>query len=348
MKSNDKELRPGEEEALRGLLREMAPETEPAPEVRERIRQVVVAEWRAAVGPSVAAPVLRARRWGGPALAIAASLAVAALALAVYRPGSEEPAPVVARLSRQAGAVEVGSVADWQPVVAGQTLTAGQRIVTGPGGQAALALTRGVTLRLDTDTRVALAGIDRLVVERGAVYLDAGPRPSVGGSVRIDSAFGSTRHLGTQYEVRVNSEQMLVSVREGQVAVEGTGAAPARNVVQAGEQLGIRSSGAVARGTVDKRDARWNWIAGVTPPFAIEDRPLAEFLAWVCRETGRELAFDSPEAEATAGQIVLRGSISGLSPDEALAAVMATTNLTYTDSNGRITVRAAAHQAATR
>ncbi len=38
MKSNDKELRPGEEEALRGLLREMAPETEPAPEVRERYR----------------------------------------------------------------------------------------------------------------------------------------------------------------------------------------------------------------------------------------------------------------------------------------------------------------------
>jgi ferric-dicitrate binding protein FerR (iron transport regulator) len=344
---NQQELRPGEEQALEGLLREMAPVAEPAPEVRERIRAVVAAEWRTAVAPVRAAPV---RRWQRPALGVAAGLAAAAVALAVYQSGSPEPAPVVARLSRQSGEVEAGAAEGWLPVSAGQALTAGQKLVTGRGGRAALALPRGVTLRLDTDTRITLAGIDRVIVERGAVYLDSGQRPAPGPGVQIDSAFGSTRHLGTQYEVRVNAEQMVVSVREGLVAVDGSGAARSgpRTVARAGEQLAVQGSGAIARSTVDKRDPRWNWIAGVTPPFAIEDRPLSEFLAWVCRETGRELAYDSPAVEATAGQIVLRGSVAGLSPEEALTAVMATTNLTYSDDDGRLVVRAAVHQATTR
>ncbi|MEO8444545.1 MAG: FecR family protein [Gammaproteobacteria bacterium] len=345
MNSNNQELRPGEEEALQGLLKGMAPEAEAATDVRARIRLAVAAEWRAAVTPARAVPV---RRWQRPALAVAASLAVAALAFSAFRPGSEVPAPVVATLSRQSGPVEAGTAGSWQPVVQGRALAAGERLVTGPAGRAALTLPRGVTLRLDTDTRIALAGIDRLVVERGAVYLDAGQRPSVGPGMRIDSAFGSTRHLGTQYEVRVTAQQMLVSVREGEVAVEGAGAAGARNLLQAGEQLGITDTGTVARGTVGKRDPRWNWIAGVTPPFAIEDRPLSEFLAWVCRETGRELAYDSPGVEAAAGQIILRGSVAGLAPDEALAAVMATTSLSYADAGGQLTISSAARAAVSR
>ncbi|MEO8225304.1 MAG: hypothetical protein ABI661_10915, partial [Gammaproteobacteria bacterium] len=169
-----------------------------------------------------------------------------------------------------------------------------------------------------------------------------------GPGLQIDSAFGSTRHLGTQYEVRVTPAQMLVSVREGRVAVDGAAAAGTRSIVQAGEQLRISDAGAVARGKIGKRDPRWNWIAGVTPSFAIEDRQLSEFLSWVCRETGRDLSYDSPGVEAAAGQIILRGSVSGLSPDEALVAVMATTSLDYSDTGGRLTITSAVHAAVSR
>jgi ferric-dicitrate binding protein FerR (iron transport regulator) len=247
--------------------------------------------------------------------------------------------------------VEAGLEADgnsgWQPAAAGQSLKVGQELVTGPAGKAALALANGVTLRLDANTRVALAGIDRVVVGRGAVYLDSGERPAAGPGLRIDTEFGSTRHLGTQYEVRVLPAEMQVSVREGRVETAPVvGQSPV--VAQAGEQVTIGTSGRLARSVVDRRDPRWNWIADVTPPYAIEDRPLAEFLAWVCRETGRELTFATPAAEAAAQSIILRGSISGLSPDDALAAVMATTNLTYTDDGGRLIVQPAVRQAATR
>ena len=168
MTTNQQELRPGEEEALQGLLRGMAPEAEPTPEVRERIRLAVASEWRAAVAPARAPST---RRWQRPALplALAASLAVVAVALGVYQSGTPTPAPIVATLTRLSGAVEAGVGAGWQPVAAGQSLSVGQQLVTGPRGKAALTLARGVTLRLDTDTRIALAGIDRVVVERGAV-----------------------------------------------------------------------------------------------------------------------------------------------------------------------------------
>ncbi|MBL8200877.1 MAG: FecR domain-containing protein [Chromatiales bacterium] len=351
MNMNQQDLRPGEEEALQGLLREMAPEAEPAPDVRERIRLAVAAEWRAAVTPvpalSSAASARAARRWQRPAMALAASLAVAAVALGIYQSNAPTAPPVAATLVRLSGPVEAGIDSGWQPVNPGQAIAVGQKLVTGPRGKAALALRRGVTLRLDANTRIALAGIDRVVVERGAVYLDSGDRPAAGPGVRIETAFGSTRHLGTQYEVRVLPAEMQVSVREGRVeTAPDIGQAPV--VAQAGEQVVIGTGGNVARRAVDRRDPRWNWIADVTPPYAIEDRRLAEFLAWVCRETGRELTFTTPGAEAAAQSIILRGSVAGLSPDEALAAVMATTNLTYKEEDGRLIVQPAVRQAATR
>ncbi|MEQ1801830.1 MAG: FecR family protein [Gammaproteobacteria bacterium] len=361
MNINPHELRPGEEEALEGLLREMAPEAEPSAEVRERIRQAVAAEWRAAVKPAASTPAMSrateraARRWQRPALAMAASVAVAAIALAVvmggFQANSPTAAPSAATLARVSGPVEASRDASgdsgWRPVAAGQSLEVGQELVTGPQGKAALSLPRGVTLRLDANTRIALAGIDRVVVGRGAVYLDSGERPAAGPGVQIETSFGSTRHLGTQYEVRVTPAEMLVSVREGRVeTAPDIGQTPV--VARAGEQVVISAGGDVARSAVDRRDPRWNWIADVTPPYAIEDRQLAEFLAWVCRETGRELTFASPEAEATARSIILRGSVAGLSPDEALAAVMATTSLTYRDEDGRLIVQPAVRQATAR
>jgi len=350
MTRNDQELRPGEEEALEALLREMPPVTGPAPEVRERIRQAVAAEWRAAAAQAAAARAPErspARRsWQRPAMAMAASVAVVAVALGVIQTRSPDRPLTVAKLTRQSGAVETGSAGSWRPAAAGQALTPGQELATGPAGKAALTLRHGITVRLDTDTRVAFRGIDRILVERGAVYLDAGLEPSRDVSVRIDSAFGSTRHLGTQYEVRVAGDGMRVSVREGRVELTAADARPVTAL--AGEQLSIDPAGSIERGTVDKRDPRWNWISDVTPPFAIEDRRLSEFLAWVCRETGRELHFASPQAEAAAEAVVLRGSVAGLSPDDALAAVMATTNLSYSDENGRLTVRSPLRQAAAR
>jgi hypothetical protein len=61
--------------------------------------------------------------------------------------------------------------------------------------------------------------------------------------------------------------------------------------------------------------------------FDIANKPLSEFLAWVAQRTGRKLVYEGPDAEALAHRVRLRGSIVGLTPDMALAAVLPTTSL---------------------
>ena len=341
MYKNDEEMRPGEEASLAALLRDVGPRADPPPNVARQIRAVVEAEWRTMVAARQPRPVARSsvRRW--PALALAASLAVAAIGAWFTLPMLNQPMAPLATLSRVSGAVEAGSGGDWQPAAVRQALTAGQGIVTGPHGRAALRLRDGITLRLDTDTRIALQTPERIVITRGAVYLDAGPKSAIGDPLVIESRFGTTRHLGTQYEVRVAPEAMLVSVREGRVEVSGPGLA---TQAKAGEQLLLKANGSMQRQTIERTAALWNWTQEVTPPFAIEQRTLPDFLHWVSRETGRELEFTSPQLQSLATEIVLRGSIAGLHPDAALAAVMATTPLDYTTDRGLITVQARTQQ----
>ena len=54
---------------------------------------------------------------------------------------------------------------------------------------------------------------------------------------------------------------------------------------------------------------------------------MIEFLSWAARELGREIVFASPESEAEANSAVLSGSMTGLTPAEAIAAVLPTTRL---------------------
>ncbi len=338
---NDEEMRPGEEASLAALLRDVGPRADPPPDVARQVRAVVEAEWRAVVAARqpMVRPTARpiARRW--PVLALAASIAVAAIGAWFALPLLNQPVTPLATLSRVDGAVEAGSGSDWQPVTVRQTLTAGQGLVTGPQGRAAVKLRDGITLRLDTDTRVALLTPERIVVGRGAVYLDAGSRSATADPLVIESRYGSTRHLGTQYEVRIASEAMVVSVREGLVEVSGAGLSTQAN---AGEQLRLKANGSMRRETIERTAALWDWTQEVTPPFAIEQRTLPDFLAWVSRETGRHLEYASPQLQSSAAGIVLRGSVAGLRPDAALAAVMATTPLDYTADRSLITIKARA------
>jgi hypothetical protein len=84
--------------------------------------------------------------------------------------------------------------------------------------------------------------------------------------------------------------------------------------------------------------AAWDWTLQAAPTIDIEGLPLAQFLAWAARETGREIVYASPEAEAEAAGIVVHGSIAELSPTEALDAVLATTSVHAETSGGHLVV----------
>ena len=144
------------------------------------------------------------------------------------------------------------------------------------------------------------------------MYVDAGAAAhGAGATFVLETPAGDVRHLGTQYAVRTLDGTVLVNVREGSVAIER---GRDRIVGNAGEQLSVTSSGAVVRTTIAPRDTQWAWVESIAPPFAIEGRPLDDFLAWAARETGRQLVYTSPAAAAEAASIKLKGSVGGTRP----------------------------------
>ena len=109
-------------------------------------------------------------------------------------------------------------------------------------------------------------------------------------------------------------------------------------LAEAGELLAVSGTGQVTRTTRTPNDSAWDWVHRVTPPFSIEGRTVHEFLAWAGRETGRPVEYASPDVARQARSVTLNGTVEGLPPENALAAVLATTSLEATLAGDRIRI----------
>ncbi len=98
-----------------------------------------------------------------------------------------------------------------------------------------------------------------------------------------------------------------------------------RELAEAGDEL-LATDRGVSRRPVVGHGPDWAWAAEAGPGFALEASTLRDFLAWTAREQGLRPRF-GPGAERRAGTTRLHGSLAGLTPSEALAAVMPTTGL---------------------
>jgi len=303
---------------IAALLAAVGPRARPSLQAMAEVRASVEAEWREAL-----ATRRRRRRFTG--VAVAAGVAAAAVAVWVVRPLIQTGHETVASLARVVGDVQQNTGnGSWTPVGAADSIEAGVQLRTGTGGRAAIRLLDGIELRLDSRTLLALEDARHATLTGGAVYVDSGARRGVPTpDFALETPAGSVRHLGTQYEARLVDGGLRVAVREGRVQIDGSGS----NVVgDAGEQLTV-SNGQVVRSRLAPTATDWNWVASITPPFSIEGRSVDAFLAWAGRETGRTVVYASADAARQARGVVLRGTVEGLTPDEAVVAVLSTTSL---------------------
>ena len=230
----------------------------------------------------------------------------------------------------------VGPLPLWRAAGEQLPLAAGDELMTGANGRVALAFGEGLSVRLDHGSHIELAAEDCIIVRRGAVYVDSGRTAGIGTELELETPAGTVRHLGTQYEVRLFPPGVVVRVREGRVAVDRPQGATLH--AEAGEQLTVSTDGTVERGTVPVYGDAWRWAMEAAPEFEIEGRRLTEFLEWAGRELGRPIVYATPEAELAAAEVVLSGSVTGLTPEEALAAVLATTRLRRVDRDGALVI----------
>jgi ferric-dicitrate binding protein FerR (iron transport regulator) len=306
----------GSDAELRALLRAAGPRPAPPAAMTDEVRAAVAAEWRAVV--AARRPQRRAVAW--TLAASAAAVAVGAW-FALTQPA--DTGAVFATVAHLAGPAEVrhDSTTAWRALSAGADLRVGDRVRTPATGRVALRRADGLEVRLDVDTTVALEDDGRGRLETGRVYVDSGRAGARTGAFVVQTALGTVHHLGTQYAVSVARDTMQVAVREGSVAIDGD---TREAVAQAGETVTVGADGRVVRGSVAPHDAAWRWAEATAPAFAIDGRSLDEFLEWAARETGRRLVYASADASREAQQIVLKGSVDGLAPAQAIDAVLTT------------------------
>jgi ferric-dicitrate binding protein FerR (iron transport regulator) len=310
------------------VLRNAGRRAEPPEELRRSVRAAVEAQWREAVAWRA-----RRRRVG---LSVAAGIALVAVSLWIAQSAFQAPGEQMAEVRVATGALQArsGWLARWQPLAPRQVLGVGEELETGSNGRAALALPDNLSVRLDHDTRVRFVDPTHIAISSGALYVDSGVGQSPG--LQIVTPAGAVRHLGTQYEARLVGSDVLIAVREGKVEIATSTGATHR--AAAGEQMTISSSGSVQRSTISPYDAHWEWTSATAPPFDIDGRSVADFLTWVARELGRDVMYADAQAQAEASRVRLSGSIAGLSPDDALAAVLPTTPLRSELRSGQLFV----------
>jgi ferric-dicitrate binding protein FerR (iron transport regulator) len=303
---------------LAALLRAVGARPQPPADATAAVRAAVAAEWRATVARQAPAR----RRIVQPWMALAASVAAVAIAVGVAVPRWNGTGDTVATVALVTGTAEIRhpQSTGWQPLSAGAQVAASDEIRTTSSGRIALHRADGLELRMDAATQVAFTGDARASLVGGQVYVDAGHGDSGSAVFVIGTPQGDVRHLGTQYSATLVDGDVQVAVREGSVAIQRAGTPL---TARAGEALILLGDGTVTRTAVSSYGETWRWAEALAAGFAIEGRSLDEFLTWAARETGRKLVYASADAAREAQLTQLKGSIAGLAPEAAVAAVLA-------------------------
>jgi ferric-dicitrate binding protein FerR (iron transport regulator) len=319
-----------EDDDIARMLRSAGGRDRPAETLEAQVRAAVEAEWRDVV--AARRRQRRVRLW-----AAAAGVAVAAVGVWLAVPFLDVGTRPAGTLLQASGTVELRSnaLAGWKALAPGSSLGRTDEIRTAGDSRAVLTLTPGITLRLDQASRLAFARDGQARLIGGAAYVDLGSQPTPEtAAFALQTPAGTVRHLGTQYEARIEGRTLRVAVREGRVRIDTPGG-PVSGI--AGEQITL-DGGRVMRRELAAHDATWDWVVKLAPSYPIEGSTLLDFLSWAARETGRGL-IATPDARLEASRIVLHGSVEGLNPDESIAAVRSTTGLAIEVGSAQIVLR---------
>jgi hypothetical protein len=313
------------------LVAGAGPRPAPSKAIEASVRTAVEHEWAAAVTHRSRA---RNRR-----RALAAAVGAAAIGLswfAMRHDVGAEP-ELVGTFVDSRGPVRVLPVHESALIVDGDTLPAGTAVETGASG-AALLTVGTIAVRMARDTLVELERPGRIRLVHGHLYVDSGPAGDRRAALTVVTAFGSVEHVGTQYQVQVDpGRSMFVGVREGRVRVA---IAKSAHTIGRGQGMRVAVTGTVTQMVVEPYDATWSWVSDFVPDFPIEGRSLSAFLDWFARETGRTVVYMTPATRADTDATTLNGSISGLTPAQALDAVVATTRFSCdVTASGQVRVR---------
>jgi ferric-dicitrate binding protein FerR (iron transport regulator) len=300
------------EESLAELLRLAGPRPRIADELKARVRASVQAEWQSEV-----AQRKRVRVIGASVLSAAAAITAILLL---------KPDPQPAAVSQPVEVARVQTVNGASTMTVGEVLMEGRTVETTAASTASIDWA-GATLRLDRGTRLRIDTDKLATLHSGAVYFaDNSER----GGVEITTPLGVVRDIGTQFEVRLESDKLHVRVREGRVDLRrGSEVFEA----PAGIELTATAKG-VDSHPIPAESEQWAWIEHAAPPLVLEGMTLRDVVQHVASEKGLQLDLRRTEVAAKR----LHGNVP-LSPSEALDAATAAAGVRYRIENRRLVIQ---------
>ncbi len=325
----------GNDRALEQLLRQVPPRPTPRDSDAERVRSAVHAEWQSMTGK-------RGTRRLITTFAIAATVLLAlGVTINTLRVPSAVPV-TVATIDKKIGSIYLlGEQSELQETDDLSVLTAGQTIITGHDSGVGLVWSAGGSLRIDEDTRIEFVSEDAIVLRSGRVYFDSQPSAlSAGITVGSAAPFeirteqGVVSHVGTQFMTSVVASSLSVSVREGQVIIEGAGY---RETAEEGERIEFSGGGHPDVFKISRHGDVWEWAEAVAPSVDVDKRTIHDFLTWVSRETGLQLHYKDAAAESAAHIETLTGTVK-IPPRDALDFWLPTVSVDWRIEGGTIVV----------
>lgn len=244
----------------------------------------------------------------------------------------------VAQLQRTAGnGVQVISD-DGVTSPSGETVFAsGQILRTDASSRVALTWRNGGSLRIDTRSEIEFVSAARVRLLSGAVYFDSESAMSPAASdatFSVETPYGLVTHVGTQFQTRIQGEQLTLSVREGEVSLAANGQ---RLLLPAGDEVDLDTDGVSAERKIRAHGDHWQWVQDIAPSFDSEGRSVQALLDWIARETGYRVHYRNPATAEFAGRIRLHG-LDRLGPMQALHSIPFIADLQYQLIDGVIEI----------
>ncbi len=329
--SDARDPRPGGPDEIGRLIAAAGPRPEPATEVEASVRSAVERAWHDSVAQRSARRRMRV-------LALAASLvAVTGGALWFTLRQHAGTVPADATLLAVRGNVTVSAPHDPALIAAGSRLPLGTTVGTAHNGFVLMTVA-DESMRVGPGSRLRIGSGGHVRLTAGRIYVETSDSRESAPPLIVVTRFGRVSHLGTQFQVVVDPQGMAVSVRSGHVRVRDASGLTQRLV--SGQGVDVQSGGRVRRLSVSPYGPDWAWANSLVPDLPIDGRPLSDFLRWYTREMGLKLILLGPGTAVAVQHTVLSGSIAGMTPNQALDAVMASTRFEY-DKNvpGELRIR---------
>lgn len=284
-----------DKDSLEELLKHAPPRPVPSASDEAMARAAVHEEWRQVTG------VRRSRRRVGQ-FAVAATVLLGVFAgLNLLRTPPVE-AVRVASIEKSIGSVFVlGDEAKLHAVNDEMQVYSGQTIVTRDDAGLALAWGNGGSLRVDANSRIEFTDEESVFLIAGRAYFDS--RPGAGAPAAdigktpvftLRTELGDVHHVGTQYMGEVVDDALTVSVREGEVFIDGKFH---QKTISSGYRVLMAGRQEPSVSNFSRSGEAWEWVHRTMPPREVNGQTVHEFVTWVSRELGLDFHFDDELAE---------------------------------------------------